>query len=222
MYRLKDRNRFIPNGLVFYQPQTKWRSRPWAGFNQIVDEVIGHRTANPWLNASIDRATVEAEVDQFNANLCAQMGWGDYIVTVEGGAVPSAPFPVRRQSPGSLLQNVAAGSEALVEWIGSGAEAVSKVTSNQRAETCSKCPFNGRGGLERFFTLPVSNAIRAAYNQLRDWRLSTSFDDKLGVCEICSCPLPLKVHVPLNLIKKRIPEATFAALPDHCWMKRES
>lgn len=92
-YRLIDRNRQIPNGLLFYEPRTKWRTNPWASFNQVVDQVIAHRTANPWLNNSIDRGTVESEVDAFNANLCAQMGWNNFISTADGGPAPPASSP---------------------------------------------------------------------------------------------------------------------------------
>lgn len=228
-YRLIDRNRQIPNGMFFVEPRTKWKSTAWSSFNSIVDQVISHRTANAWLGLATDRPTVETQVDQFISEVCARMGWGDYITTAEGGAVPATPF----QDPAPLnlserLTNVAGGAEVLVEWIKSGAGAVAPELSTARALKCAtlndgkKCPLNGTGGLERFFTVPVSNAIRAAYAQRRAWKLETPYDNQIGVCEACSCPLGLKVHIPLEQIRAKLSAEQKGRLHPQCWILNES
>lgn len=221
-YRLIDRHKQIPNGLHFYQPQTKWRSRPWSSFNGIVEALISHRQANPWLGLPTGRREVEAEVDAFNANICATMGWGDYITSAEGAAV--APFqsgPSRLPSLLGTLANVAVGAEANVEWLADGAEAVPAELSNQRAGICVLCPLNGKGDLTRYFTVPAAAAIRKAYELRRDWKLSTVHDDQLGVCEACSCPMKLKVHFPIQIVRDHIRPQAKADLHPKCWILNE-
>jgi hypothetical protein len=218
-YRLLDRNRQIPGSLKFYQPQTKWSPPPWSSFSIIVQAVISHRRANPWLGLTIDQAAVEAEVDAFNANLCAQMGWGAYIQSGEGDPNPNPQL--RPPSLGSRLQNVAEGGKANVEWIKSKEEAVPSSLSAARAAICAECPQNGKGGLERFFTVPVALAIREIYAIRRGWNLSTPDDDKLGTCEACTCPLKLKCHFPIDIIRKHMTDEAKQKLDPKCWIRHE-
>jgi hypothetical protein len=227
MVRLIDRNRQIPNGMTFYQPETKWTPRTWAGFNEIVTSLIAHRKSNTFLMSKhgwpVDQVTVENEVDLFNARICHNMGWTDYY-TSDGGA-PPAPFlfpPQAQVMPlsGKLSQLVAAGP-TLVEWITSGAEAVSQELSNKRAEICSRCPMNGKGDWTAFFTVPVSNAIRDALNSRRSMNLSTPYDPMLGVCQACDCPLPLKIHMPIDKIKSKMKPEAYDALVGECWIRNE-
>lgn len=218
-YRLIDRNKQVPNGMFFYEPRTKWKTRPWASFNQIVDDVIAHRNQNAWLGLPVDRPTVEFQVDSFIAEICARMGWNQYITQSDGS--PPPPLPVRPPSLGSRLGNVAAGAEANVEWLKSGAEAVPKQVAEGRAAVCLRCEMNGKGGLERFFTVPLANAIRHAYAQRREWKLETAYDNQLGVCEACNCPLKLKVHFPINIVRSKLTDAAKAALWEQCWIRLE-
>jgi hypothetical protein len=220
---LRNRQKQIPNGLRYYQAQTKWVARP-GSFSSIVDQVIAHRQANPWLRQSIDRPTVENEVDLFNANLCAQQGWSDYIVGGDPPASPQSPPP----GLANRLANVAGASPVLVEWIASGAEAVPNELANSRARTCcdidgkgTRCPMNEAGDLLRFFTVPVSEAIRSALNSRREMKLSTSRDDDLHVCTACSCPLKLMVHIPLERKLKALSAEAKSRLHSKCWVLRE-
>jgi hypothetical protein len=219
MYRLKDRNRQIPGSLKFYQPQTKWAPPPWASFSVIVQAVISHRRANPWLGLTIEPTAVENEVDLFNANLCAQMGWADFIIAGEGDPNPNPQL--RPPSLGNRLQNVAEGAEANVEFIKSKEEAVPSALSTARAAICAECPQNGKGGLERFFTVPVALAIREVYAIRRGWNLSTPHDDKIGVCEACNCPLKLKCHFPLKIVREHISKDAMGRLDPRCWILTE-
>jgi hypothetical protein len=223
-YRLKDRNRQTPGGMFFYQPQTKWKSPDWASFTSIVDNLISHRNGNKWLNLPTDRPTVENEVDSFVAEVCAKMGWTDYIVSAPGQGDPVVPFLPPLPHLPSRLQNVAGGASLLVEWLSDGAEAVPEPVSTARAMTCAAmndgkpCPFNEAGDFTRFFTVPLSEAIRKEVERRKEMKLSTPYDDKLGVCSVCSCPLKLKVHVPLDLIVSRMRPEIRANLHPGCWI----
>lgn len=223
MPRLKNRQLQIPGGLKFFQPETKFQTQPFMSFDTIVRAVISHRQANPFLMRQhgwpVEQAAVENEIDAFNANLCARMGWNDYIIGTD-----SPPLSTPPQRHHLLLQSgrLAAGAKTLVEWIGSGAEAVPTELSNKRAEICAGCPKNGVADLTSWFTMPVSQAIRAAINLRKEWKLSTPFDEKLGVCDACACPLHLKVHMPIDRIMARLSDESKRELDARCWILAES
>lgn len=235
MPRLKNRQKQIPNGLKFYDPALKWTAPANASFSVICDSLRGIRLANPGITAakhlSTDPNAIADEVDTFNAVLCLQYGWTDFVSADGGGAIPFQSAPETssqphhqppRLNPLQRLKSVAAGSEALVEWINSGAEAVPQKLSAARAAVCAKCPLNGRGGWEKWFTVPVSNAIRAALRHKGEFQLSTPSDDQLGVCEACLCPMPLKVHVPFDKFWPHMSPESKDALHPECWIRSES
>jgi hypothetical protein len=48
--------------------------------------------------------------------------------------------------------------------------------------------------------------------------LKTDLDHALNICQACLCPLKLKVHVPLDLIRKHLSPQAKSALDTHCWI----
>lgn len=225
MPRMKSRDKWPPNGWQFMQPESQWVAPKNASFEAVVQALIAHRRGNAYLvqthHWSIDPEEVRNEVDSYNARLCQLAGFTDYIM--EGGGAsppnPHLPAPTNLQK----LGNVVAGGEALVEWISSGAQAVPSELANKRAAICADCPQNGKGDFTRYFTVPVSEAIRHELNRRSEWKLSTPHDDQLSVCEACLCPLKLKVHVPLANILPHMDQATKGRLDGRCWiLKRDS
>jgi hypothetical protein len=222
--RLKNRNKQIPNGFKFLQPETGWSPPSYSSFNQIVMGLISHRRGNPHLaaknNWAMETAGIEAEVEAYNVKVCQQHGWKDFIT--EGASVAHP----KQSPPPSLLQlgkRLVAGAKTLaVDWLASGAEAVAPALSADRAAICASCPQNQGGDVSAFFTVPVATAIRAALNLRSEWKLKTPHDDALGVCAACSCPLLLKVHLPIKDIAGRIPAESRAALDPRCWILAES
>lgn len=220
MARLKSRQKQVPNGFSFYQPETRWKSTPFASFENIVRSLIAHRQANPFLTQKhgwpVDYDSVVNEVDAYNAMICQRMGWTDYI-SDSGGESPLSQLPQRHHL---IVQSerLAAGAKTLVDWLKSGAEAVPSELANTRAEICATCPLNGIADMTSWFTMPVAQAIHAAINLRNQWKLSTPFDDKLGVCDACACPLKLKIHLPLDRITGRMSEETKKALDSRCWI----
>jgi hypothetical protein len=227
MVRLKNRDGGIPNGISFYLPQSKWVPRPHSSFRGVTEALYNHLQGNPGvLKATgwkLDMNFIADKVDEWNAKLCETNGWSDFITTEAAGGRPAmSPFPfLTPQQRVSRLLAVAAGSETLVEWLASGAEAVSGDLANSRAVVCAACPMNEKGTLSDFFTTAASEAIRRSLNLRREWKLETTEDEKLGVCSACYCPLRLKVFLPLDRILKRLAPEIQAGLPDFCWIKRE-
>jgi hypothetical protein len=232
--RLKNRQRPLPNGVAMYCPATKYQAPLFSTFTAQVDGTIAARLANPGVtkqyNLPTDRPTVEKEVDSYLAQVAMRQGWTDLVDTArqpsEGGVASSVPFPnpaqpTRRPSPFERAQLVVAGSEILVDWISSGAEAVPIQLAERRAAVCAKCVLNEPGGLEQFFTLPVAAAIRTALNARREMRLQTSKDDLLHTCGGCLCPLRLMIHVPLEKKLAHLSQDAFDRLDQNCWVRSE-
>jgi hypothetical protein len=59
--------------------------------------------------------------------------------------------------------------------------------------------------------------------RMQERKLSTPVDDKLNVCDVCLCPLKLKVHTPLKYIKANMSEPVLADLQkvEKCWIVSE-
>ncbi len=233
MARLKNRQMQIPGGLKFYQPETRWRPQPFHSFHQIVSTLIAHRNANPALRDqhgwSVDPVSVENEVDEFNARMCEQAGWTEYIQSPIGGA-PSPFFPTalpKDQSAISVaagaVKKIWAGVRTLNDWLDSGEGAVPPEQSAKRAAVCAACPKNVPGDFATWFTKPASEAIRRQLERVKDRALSTPDDAKLNVCEVCYCPMKLKVHTPLPYINAHLTQEVLDQLQggSNCWILAE-
>lgn len=221
MARLKDRNRQIPGGLRFYVSQTKWQPPRFASFETIVQGLIAHRRANPFLSQqngwSTDENVVRAEVDSFNAELCRANNWLDYID-------PGGPPPPKLEAPRNLRQlvgRVAAGANSIGDMFGADGPITDVALAEARALKCSTCPKNEKGDWSRFFTIPASQVILTGLEYLKRRKLKTSLDDKLVVCSACSCPLKLKVWARLKHIVDHMPQESQDALVDDCWVRTE-
>lgn len=233
-YRLKSRQMFIPNGFRFVQPETGWQSTPNASFYSVTQSLIAHRRGRPDLvlkhGWSLDPETVGNEVEQFNVRLCLQHNWMDYLDGMDAGGGP--PPKSRPPSPQEIAQvSVAAGRakkiwsgvRTLNDWIDSGEPPVAADLSSRRAAVCSACPKNTQGDFTSWFTKPAAGAIKQQIEKLADRKLTTPSDSAINICEVCLCPLKLKVHTPLVFIKAHMNDDVLSdllAVPG-CWIPRE-
>lgn len=232
-YRLISRQRQIPNGFKFIQPETAWQAPRFASFSVIVNSLINHRKTRPDLVASkkwsLDPEIVSNEVDEFNATLCARHGWTSYIS--DGSAEPPPPkSQALLQSEKSAIAAAAgkakkiwAGLSTLTEWIDSGTPPVRRELAESRAAACAACPKNGAGDFTSWFAKPASEAILKSMEKLKAMRLSTQNDQKINVCEVCLCPLKLKVHTPVEYIKGNMSKQVLEELKSvpGCWIPAE-
>jgi hypothetical protein len=240
MPRLKSRQRSIPYGFRMYIPETKWAA-PDGSFDSVVNNTISHIQAHPELQAkgwSADYGFIAERVDAYNAAVCRQMGWNDWIT--EGGGAIANPFQVTPANPppppmdqnklaaaAKGLKLIWSGIRTVNEWIDSGEPAVSQELSTSRASVCLTCPKNTSGGLETWFTKPASEAIRKQLEKVQARKLSTPFDANLFVCSACWCPLPLKVHTPIVNINAHMGDEVRAELKavvnpsGGCWITKE-
>lgn len=229
MARLKNRLRPIPGGFRWYQPETRFRTQQWLSFDQNVRSIMAHRMANPAMakqhNWKLDYEGIAAELDAFNAKICEDAGWRDYI---EEGA-PLATLP--KSSPLSKNQSAAsvaargravlAGAISLIELFGPSQKPVAKSLAEERAAICENCPQNQKGDWLNTFTDHAAGILRRTLAVFKDANLTTTKDESLGVCQACECPLRLKVHVGLDFIREKTDQATMKKLDPRCWIEKE-
>ena len=226
MARLRDRNRFIPGGFRFLQPQIpRWSITPWVSFDTAVQQIIQMRKANPLISSnhglSTDPATVAGELDAFNAKICSDMGWAEFIWE-GGGEPPASPkVPSLLQRLKQSAARVAAGAASISEWQIEGGELVPQEEAEARAKICVGCPKNESGDLTSWFTVPAADLIKAQLEKRNEQKIRTSVDPLLGVCTACACPLKLKCHVPINIILLKMSAETKMALDARCWILAE-
>jgi len=232
--KLKSRQRAIPNGYRFLQPETGWKSTPYASFDSIVNSLIAHRRGRMDLVAkhgwNLDYDSVANEVERFNVDLCLRHGWNDYI---QGGGDAYVPPPKPRapsqeevaqlSAAAGRAKKIWSGVKTITDWMEAGAEPVAQSQADSRAAICAKCPKNTAGDFTSWFTAPAAGAIKRQVEKLADRKLSTSSSEKLNICEVCLCPLKLKVHTPTSFIKTHMSDAVLTELGKvpECWIPIE-
>lgn len=233
-YRLKSRQMQIPNGFKFIQPETGWSAPRFASFTVIANSLRNHRESRPDLVAKhgwrTDQDAVEFELEQFNVRLCLQHGWMDYLDGVEiGGGLPPKSKPPSQQeveqvsAAAGRAKKIWSGVRTLNDWIDSGEPPVAAELSAERALVCAACPKNTAGDFTSWFTKPAAGAIQKQIEKLADRKLSTPSDAVINVCDICLCPLKLKVHTPLPFIRAHLSEEILRELEKApaCWIPKE-
>lgn len=238
MAQLKSRDKAIPRGFSFYVPETKWRPDPWSSFESVVAQLLSHRRGNRKLAEkhgwSLDINVVRSEVDAFNTKVCRDNGWNQFIIEGDpsaGSAPPASPKvmpPQAQRKESAAGAKLASGALTLAEMLGPSATPVDRGLAEQRAMVCAgkpgekPCKFNAPGDLTSIFTIPAARMIQKGLEILKKQKLTTTRDEQLNVCELCSCPLRLKIHVPIGIIMGKIPSDVFEKLPGFCWIKKES
>ena len=117
------------------------------------------------------------------------------------------------------LKHYLDGARILSAWIGDGSHPVSQEQAQARANVCLECERNQpRVGI----TESVASAIKETVD-LKN-ALDLMVDGELGLksCEVCDCPLRLKVWVPLSYQVKYMREEEIKLHPAHCWLRTEA
>jgi len=223
MVRLKSRTQCPVNGFQFIDPAISPDAMQTWDFESLVAQVQNRRAANPRFGLTTDANSIRQEVDAQNALRMLSIRNAESYVTVEGGADPNRSAPRSPSWAGAVggVVKVAAGMGILKDWLGAGGQAVPPAKSETRAGVCTVCPQNQPGNLLALFTQPVAERIKAQLAMKQDLSLTTSYDDKLEVCQACACPLKLKVHTPLEHILAHLPAEVREKLDPSCWILKE-
>jgi hypothetical protein len=228
--RLASRTKAPPGGFIYRQKETNWESwkvdavSQWD-FARLCQALRQHRLANPQYKLNTNLGLIENEVDAANAARVAAMpNTESYVVNDPAPmSFPQAPSPILQRVV-AAAKKVNAGAGIVLAFEKSGDAPVSKEHAEARALVCVTCPKNGKGDLSRFFTVPAAELMRKHLERLHDLELSTSLDDKLGVCEGCACVLKLKVHFPMKYVLESLtPEIEKDLQKENpvCWIRQE-
>ncbi len=204
--------------------------------DHIARSVINLLQANPRVQAQLGwDLSIPAmldRIDEYNAAVCLQRGHAQYVMA-EGGQPDPPPFLGHpSQNPnsqnallaaGGSIKKIWAGIRTLHEWVDAGCPHVDPDKSTARALVCSNCPKNGAGDFTSWFTKPAAEGLKRLAERFAKFNLSTPYDEKINVCDVCLCPMKLKVHMPIDIIRNGTTNETHAelnAVPG-CWVAKE-
>lgn len=224
MMRLKDRHRSPPDGFWIVLPQFNINRQFWS-FKEAGDFVEEMARANPRLKMPSDRRTIDNLVDIQNSIRVSRIPGASEIYLIDDSKGGQAFSEIKKAFPPRPVVSVVekikqlnSGAELLKEWKSQGYYLIPKIESNRRASVCAECPKNSSGDLSSWFTVPASEHIKKSIEGMNQENVKTDYDEKLGVCEACLCPLKLKVHTPLPLILKHLTQQSKSELHSNCWI----
>jgi hypothetical protein len=173
-------------------PETKVTLRDMMSLRGLVLQVQDHYHINK-LTPPDD---LEAIIEDF---ICAQMPEG----ICEGGPARKPRrldyFSVLKATELLLRRTITSANQFFVPL----------PDASRRAEICANCPKN------LLHMCTTCNGLRTTFRRLVANR-TTSFDDRLGVCEACGCGLQAKVHISKQFLPP-MPEDTKDTVPKNCW-----
>ena len=220
--RLKSRQQSPVNGFQFIDAAISAEALQTWDFTSLVQQVASRRAANPRFGLTTDINAISAEVDLQNAQrMLSIRGADSFIVQDAEGGAANFPIPQRRGAPGAVAASLTSGALVLMDWLGADGKPVSNELAEHRASVCDKCPLNAKGDWSAWFTIPAAAVIQKQIERRNEIKLATPFDDGLGVCEACACPLKLKVHAPIKHITDRMSQEVRTKLHAGCWILQE-
>lgn len=222
--RLKSRTKFLPHGFQLLLPEIGMKAPLSGSFTEMVDAFARIVEKNPALAEKQgwprNRQDQEDWLDDREARRMAAHGWTNFI------DMEDATSPTQKKTTMGWFRNAAnaAGNikTALAVYrdlLGPDGKVVAKEESERRAAICIACPKNDTaGGLTKYFLKEAAREIMLVAGMLKDMDVTTSQDKKLGVCEVCECPMVAKVHVVNEVLKKHITQDQLSKFPPNCWI----
>lgn len=214
----------IPNGYPFYQPEMNWNAPPYLGFDQVVDQLITVRAANPRFKLPTDRASVERDVEQY-AEQHLRSTYGEkakqWLVGEPGPYANPMYQPPRERAGEAVARSAKAkvGIRLVMDFLGPSLKPVPHELAEQRASVCVTCPQNKPGSL---ISHTGGLVLKMLLQARSDLKLETSHDANLHDCHACDCNLHLKPHVSIDYILSKTPPDVMAKLDPKCWILSES
>lgn len=120
------------------------------------------------------------------------------------------------------LKNDAVGLAVLREWLGDDGVPVSHEDATRRSYICVGCHENKAPRWWDFAKNKVARAIKKHLEVKHRVGLGVDVEARLGICAVCRCCLPLKVHVPIQHINAHLDDDVRTKFPDFCWVCNET
>lgn len=226
MPRLKSLDRHVPGDFQMIHAEAN-QAEPFKGsFYHVCREEHKFRRLNPFLAQkygwSLEMEQIEKDVHDYNVQRCLAHGWLDFLDMGTGTYTPLQQPPEKKmfRSAVAAVETTKAGIGVWMDHMGPSGVPVAQKTADERAAICATCPHNKQGGLKNWFVQKAADEIMHLFGIFKDLDVKTKYDDKLGVCELCVCPLKNKVQVEMHHIQKHLtPEVREKlAAVKHCWV----
>lgn len=196
MARLRFKDTVPPRGWFYIQRETNLRI-VGESLSDLAVKVAEHRRYKGLPNATKQQASLDIE-----RQICSRLGRRECVA--EG--VKDEWQPVN-DVPLLSLSAILGFSRAMLEWIATGKELVSKEESDRRASICKGCQLNN----------PVVGCKCSLFYKLVNKSIPFERRDAaLGICGVCSCSLQAKVNLPMSVIKASN-EQRDLSYPSFCW-----
>jgi len=121
----------------------------------------------------------------------------------------------------SHFMQTAQGAYLLQDWLGEGGEPVSHELAAARAKICETCPENSHPLWWEHTKDIIADIIKKQLELKHVMQLRVPNEDFLHMCRQCGCCVRLKVHTPMEYIRKHTLKRQLEAFPEHCWQRNE-
>jgi hypothetical protein len=186
-----------PGGWYYTQPESGRHFRHYA-YQAFLDQIRDHRLGNEY-PVSPDW------IKEIENQMCLDHPeWGNTVCRRT-----DARSGTRRHSFAATMSFF----QMLGKWILSGLPHVEPEVAEERAKICATCPNNVRS---EFGCGNCETKVQKAISWLLGNR-TTSIDDKLYSCGICSCNLKVAVHFPLGAQESNLTPEIKQELRDVPW-----
>lgn len=112
-------------------------------------------------------------------------------------------------------------SSVLTDWLGAGGKPVPQDHAEGRAAVCVGCPENRAPKWWEIVKSAIAETIRLHLSLKHEMNIRVSTEERLGMCKVCGCAIPLKVHVPIEHIAENTGGDVKERFPNHCWIHNE-
>jgi len=222
--KLKSRDKFIPGEFQAIHPEAG-QTAPWKGsFSEIVRKELDFRSRNPALveknGWSLDPDDVADDIDRYNAHRMVAAGYLNFVdLEGESPVQKKTGLMGKLRNAANAVGNIKTALAIYRDLFGPDGKVIAKEEAERRASVCVACPKNDvTGGLTKYFVKETARELMLVAGMLKDMDVSTSLDDKLGVCQACECPLRAKIFVRNDILKKHIKSDQVAKLHESCWI----
>lgn len=203
---------------MYVEPTTGWtNTTPLNGdFFATARKIAQHRRQNPSFGLRSDIASCEAALEeQTIARLIRTGKDSGYVDGVQKKTLVTAFQNLAGRVAGLVeaVKRDVNGARSLAEWLGEGAMPVSQDLAEVRALACRQCPMNG-GVVGK-----VKEAVAEYLQTKAKLELHVEKESELHTCQVCECPLKLKVWVPLDYVLSHSEATQF---PAECWIRKEA
>lgn len=200
----------------------------YGDYGGFIEEVLDFRKANV-LNGSTTQA-VDRDIQTY---MCREVGNDPRYCTDESKKNSTLQRLVSRAKAAKhVVERLSSGAGIIHDWLGNDAHPVPLSTAQARSDVCSgrlsgvACPHNSDKTTASWFTGPVSRAIKEQVAAKEKLSLKVEGESALHYCQLCLCPLPLKVWVPMPTILNHFPDKMLDVFrkeaPANCWLLTET